>query len=295
MAESQLLQGLMTFGIGAAAGGITNAAAVWLLFHPKEPRRVGPFVIQGTIPKSQDRIAQSLGRWVSEGLASKELEGAARHFITAQRDALLHDERPLLERLPGGLLAAVEQAITDYLPVAVEQFGNTLADPDARSRISEALKRVLDHALANLKAHERVMAKLVITPDRLDRMLESLEGGGTAELSLAFESPEFKARLARAVNDAVVRFLRRPISERLWALGPDRLDGLERAAADYIVSALRAPETAEWARARAGEAVDALRDVPIVRPRTFRRSVWLGVVLGALVGALGWGASLLVG
>lgn len=295
MAEPQLLQGLLTIGIGAAAGGITNAAAVWFLFHPKEPRRFGPFVLQGTLPKSQDRIAQSVGRWVSDGLASSEMEGAARHVIAAQRDALLHDERPLLERLPAGLLAAVEQAITDYLPVAVEQFSDTLADPAARSRISEALKRVLDHALAHLKAHERVMAKLVITPDRLDRMLESLEGGGTGELSQAFESPEFKARLSRAVNEAVMRFLRRPISERLWALGPDRLDGLERAAGDYIVSALRAPETADWARARAGDVVGALRDVPIVRPRAFRRTVWLGVVLGALIGALGWGASLLVG
>ena len=294
MPEPLWLQGLAMIGVGALAGGITNSVGVWFLFHPKHPRRLGPFVLQGAIPRYRARIAESVERWVADGLASAALEAGARKFIAAQRDALLHDERPLLERLPRGLLAAVEQGITDYLPVAVEQFGSTLADPDARARISEALKSVLDHALANLKTHERVMAKLVITPDRLDRMLESLEGGGVAELSAAFESPEFKARLSRAVNDAAVRFLRTPIAERLWALGPDRLDGLERAASDYVVAALQAPETRDWTSARAGEAVEVLRDYPIGRPRSLGLIVMSGFVLGALVGALGWGLSLLL-
>ena len=293
MPEPLWLQGLITVGVGALAGGLTGAVGAWLLVHPREPLRLGPFTLQGAIPRNHARLSASIGRRVAEGLASGELEAVARGFIAAQRDALLHDERPLLERLPRGLLAAVEQAITDYLPVAVEQFGATLADPRARARISEALRAVLDHALSNLRAHERVMAKLVITPDRLDRMLEGLEEGGVAELAAAFESPEFKARLAVAVNEAVVRFLRRPIAERLWALGPDRLDGLERAASDYIVAALRAPGTGEWVSARARDAVGGLLDLPFDRSRELRRIVWLGVGLGAAVGALGWEVLLL--
>lgn len=351
MAESVWLQGLVTVGVGAISGGITNAVAVWMLFHPYRPWGVGPLRIQGAIPKNQARLAKTIGRtvgerllseedlarqltsaglrtafdravvatvdavlnrprgslreelphpvveelersldpivkelarrlaaqietpefssvldrvvtvdtWVTEGLASRELETAVRHFIATQRADLLRDERPLLERLPQGLQTALEQAITDYLPVAVERFGAVLADPSARARIRDALKSVLDRALSNLKAHERVMAKLVITSDRLDRMLEGLEGGGVEELAQAFQSPEFKARLSAAVNEAVVRFLRTPMAERLWALGPDRLDGLERTAADYIVAALRAPETRDWAVARARDAVTLAR------------------------------------
>jgi len=351
MTESLWLQGLVTIGVGAVSGGITNAVAVWMLFHPHRPWGFGPLKIQGAIPKNQARLAKSIGRtvgerllsvedlsrhlgspalraafdgavadavdgllnrprgslreelprpvvaeleralepiavelarrvallvetpefaealdryvtldrWVADGLASAELEAAVRRFIAAQRAGLLRDERPLLDRLPAGLLAALEQAVTDYLPVAVEQLGRALADPASRDRIRAAVKTVLDRALANLKTHERVMAKLVITSDRLDRMLEGLEGGGVEELAAAFQSPEFKARLSSAVNDAVVGFLRAPIAERLWALGPDRLDGLERAAADYIVAALRAPETRYWAVARARDAVALAR------------------------------------
>ena len=286
MPEPLWWQGLALIGTGTLAGGITASVNVWLLFHPREPRRLGPFTLQGALPKYQARISQSAAQWVTEGLASESLEAGARQFIASQRDALLHDERPLLERLPRGLLAAVEQSITDYLPVAVEQFGSTLADPEARSRITEALTSVLDQAVASLKAHERLVARLVVTPDRVDRMV--------SELSQVFESPDFKARLSRTVNEAVVRFLRTPIAERLWTLGPDRLDGLERAASDFVVAALKAPETADWASARARDAAEALRDYPIALPRSLKRSVALGFVLGALVGALGWGVMLLL-
>lgn len=281
MPEPLLWQGLVLIGVGTLAGGITSSVNVWLLFHPKSPSRLGPFTLQGAIPKYQARIAQSVERWVTEGLASQALEAGARHFIASRRDALLHDERPLLERLPRGLLAAVEQGITDYLPLAVEQLGSTLEDPEARTRITEALRGVLDQAVANLKAHERIVARLVVTPDRLDRMV--------SELGLVFESPAFKARLSQTVNDAVMRFLRTPIAERLWTLGPDRLDGLERAASDYVVAALKSPETADWASARAREVVEALRDYPIGMPRSLTRGVGLGFGLGALIGALSWG------
>ena len=351
MAEPVWLQGLVTVFVGALSGGITNAVAVWMLFHPYEPRGVGPFKLQGAIPKNKARLAKSIGktvgqrllteedlarqlaapglreafdraiatfldkalntprgplkdelppalaaelersleplaeglaerlagflegtgfdatldkyvaldRWVKEGVERPELERAVRAFIVTQRDRLLHDEHPLLERLPTGLVAALEHAIADYLPVAVERIGALLSDPEARARIRDGLKRFLDRAIRNLAMHERVMAKLVITENRIERVLTSLEGDGLTDLVEVFESPEFRAQVGRAVNDAVVRFLRRPIAERLWALGPDRLDGVEHAAADYVIAALRAPETQRWAVARTRDAIDLAR------------------------------------
>src|SRR5438309_4412655 len=353
MAEPVWLQGVVTIFVGALSGGITNAVAVWMLFHPYEPRGVGRFKLQGAIPKNKARLAKSIGktagqrllteedlarqltapgvreafdraiagfldnllntsrgslkdelppalaaelersleplaqgmanrladflegpgfdgalelekyvaieRWVEEGVERPELERAVRAFIATQRDRLLHDEHPLLERLPPGLVAALEQAIADYLPVAVERIGGLLSDPEARARVRNGLKRFLDRAIRSLAMHERVMAKLVITENRIERVLASLEGDGRADVAAVFESAEFRGQVGRAVNDAVVRFLRRPIAERLWALGPDRLDGVEHAAADYIIAALRAPETRRWAVARARDAIALAR------------------------------------
>ena len=327
------LEALSTIGFGALAGGITNAVAVWMLFHPYERRGLGPFAIQGAIPKNRARLAKAIGKtvgqrllsqddlaqqltspvlrdaferalatvldnvfnsprrsileelppplvaeleqalepiaerladglarfvegpgfdavvdrhlaleaWVSESVGRPELEQAIREFIAGVRGRALRDERPLLDRLPADLIAAVQQGIADYLPIAVERLGSVLADPVARERIRAALKRALDHALRQMMVHERVMARLVITERRIDRALGGLEGGGLTELIAVFEAPEFRAQVAQAVNDAVVRFLRTPLAQRLWALGPDRLDGVERAAADFIVRALRAP------------------------------------------------------
>ncbi|MBI1967590.1 MAG: DUF445 family protein [Gemmatimonadetes bacterium] len=348
MPQPLWLQGLITIGVGALSGGVTNAIAVWMLFHPYERRGIGPFTLQGAIPKNKARLAKSIGktvgerllsqedlarqlaspglreafdravaafldqalntprgalkdelppalaaelerslepvagglaqrlaefvagpgferaieryvaldRWVDEGVSRPELEQAIRGFLAAQRARLLHDERPLIERLPAGLVAALEQAIADYLPVAVERLGGLLADPEARERIRVGLKKFLDRAIRNLMVHERVMAKLVVTEKRLDRLLVSLEGDGLTEIADVLESAEFRTQVARAVNDGLVRFLRTPLADRLWALGPDRLDGIERAASDYIIAALRAPETRRWAVARAREAVE---------------------------------------
>lgn len=349
MAQPLWLQGLITIGVGAVSGGITNAVAVWMLFHPYERRGIGPFRIQGAIPKNKSRLAKSIGkavgerllspedlarqltspelrtafdkaiasfldqalntprgalkdelppalaaelersleplalalaerlgdfvegpgfdaaigkyvaldRWVEDGIGRPELEQAIRGFLQTQRDRLLHDERPLLDRLPTGLVAALEHAISDYLPVAVERLGAVLADPTARERLRGGLKKFLDRAIRNMMVHERVMAKLVITETRIDRLLDSLEGdaGGLSEIAEVLESAEFRSQVARGVNDGLVHFLRTPLADRLWALGPDRLDGIERAAADYILTALRSPETRRWAVARAHEAI----------------------------------------
>src|SRR5439155_1138274 len=106
-----------------------------------------------------------------EGVERPELERAVRALLATQRDRLLHDEHPLLERLPAGVVAALEHAIADYLPLAVERIGGLLSDPEARARIRDGLKRFLDRAIRNLAMHERVMAKLVITESRIERVL----------------------------------------------------------------------------------------------------------------------------
>jgi hypothetical protein len=218
-------------------------------------QQLGRFV---TGPGFDEAIAQhvALDRWVEEGVSRPELEKAIRTFLATQRARLLRDERPLLDRLPPGVVAALEHGITDYLPLAVERLGALLADPLARDRIRGGLKKFLDRAIRNLMVHERVMAKLVVTEKRIDRMLESLEGDGLGEVAEVLESTEFRAQVAGAVNDGLLGFLRTPLADRMWALGPDRLDGIERAAADYIITVLRSPETVRWAAARARQAID---------------------------------------
>ena len=62
------IQALITIGLGALAGGVTNQIAIWMLFHPYEPPKLFgrwrlPF-LQGAIPKNQPRLAAAIGRTV---------------------------------------------------------------------------------------------------------------------------------------------------------------------------------------------------------------------------------------
>lgn len=336
---SVLAEAALAVGFGALAGGLTNAVAIWMLFHPYRARGLGPFRLHGAIPKNQARLAKSIGRtvgerlltpddlarqlnapelrdafdralsglldaalnrerrspreelppvllgeieatlqpvaarlaerlaqyvasaemdellgrhvalehWVEQAVTSEELERAVRAFVSTQRQRLEQDQTPLLDRLPPGLVHAAQQAIADYLPIAVERVGDLLADPDARERIRQALKRFLDNAIRQLMLHERLVAKLVVRERTIDRVLAGLEGDGLGDIVELFHAPDFRAQIARAVNDAVVRFLRTPLAERLRTLGSARLDGLEQAAVAYVLSVLRAPRTQTWA------------------------------------------------
>src|SRR5688500_6706193 len=252
MDQQLVIQGAVTVAVGAISGGITNAVAIWMLFHPYEPRGVGRLKIQGAIPKNKDRLARSIGKTVGErlltpedlserlgapsvraaftdaiggalgtlleqergplreqlspevvraldeavaGLAPKvaarvptwadsddlarmmrgfidriaseigerpiggalagghreliagkvqgwveglaegdELEATLRRFVSTQLAKLESDDRPLLDRLPHGLIGTVEHAITDYLPIALERLSALLSDPEAREK-----------------------------------------------------------------------------------------------------------------------------------------------------------------
>ncbi len=357
MNHQLLVTGIVTVLVGALSGGITNAVAVWMLFHPHDRRGFGPFRFHGAIPKNKARLAKSVGKAVGERLLTPEdlaqrlstpsvyetfaraiggflndllerdrgplrqglspslletveqalpelsdvvarrlaeytagpafvarvevwqeklraelgdrplgevltagrreslarkvdewvgqmaegeaLENAVRGFITQQMDSLARDDRPLLERLPPGLVGAVEQGITDYLPVAVERLGSVLQNPDTRRQVEGALRDAFDHTVRDLLLHERILAKMVVTDRTIARLVDGFERRGLDRLGFELKSPAIEAQVARAVNDAVVSFLRIPLAERFRRLGEQRRADLEKTLGDWAVKLAR--------------------------------------------------------
>lgn len=342
---------------GACAGGITNAIAIWMLFRPHERRGIGPFSIQGAIPKNKARLARSIGRTVGEKLltpgdlasrlsapqvraafdeavgravrgvlerehgtpreylganAVEVVEGAVGHlgerlaarvtefvardefegvagdwlarvrseldgrpvgeFLTpARRDLLANqvdswlggiadshgveetlrdwatrqlarfeaDERSLADRLPPGLAAPLEQAITDTLPVALDKLGRLLADPETKATVRRALREAFDTAGKKLLFHERLVARFVVNDSALARLVDGFEGEGFDQLAAALTSEPMRSRIAATVRDGLASLLEEPLGPRLQRLTPERRAQLERVLGDWLVRAAR--------------------------------------------------------
>ena len=403
MISDTLLQGLVTIGVGAVSGGITNAVAIWMLFHPHESRGIGPLRLQGAIPKNKSRLAKSIGktvgerlltpedigrrlqepkvraaftgavggvldtlleqergtleqelppeihalvqkfvtelgpkaadrvaqwaeteefggmlagfldrlevdigerplsesltderrgmiagsvrRWVADLAEHDELEATLRSFVATRLERMAGDNTPLLDRLPPGLVGAVEAAITDYLPIALERLGALLGDPAARERVEFALRDAFDHSIRDLLLHERILAKLVVTDRTIERLVDGFEAEGFDRFAEALTEPGMKAQVTRAVNDAVVNFLRLPLGARLRNLGAAKFDALETTLADWLVRVARDPATRD-ALARAADRLlavverrtwgDVLRVIPRERATEMVRNALRG-------------------
>lgn len=56
--------------ISAFIGWLANRILIKMLFHPREPKRIAGFVLQGIFPKKQQQLAEKLGKLVSNELFS---------------------------------------------------------------------------------------------------------------------------------------------------------------------------------------------------------------------------------
>jgi uncharacterized membrane protein YheB (UPF0754 family) len=392
MDSQTLVSGAVTIGVGALSGGITNAVAVWMLFHPHEPYKLGPFTLQGAIPKNKARLARSVGRVVGERLLTAEdlsrrleaptiralfdravegiLEGIltrehgplseslgpdlvqavrsslpgmarqiaarfaeharspafessaarwiaqgreeladiplsatltpdrqvklaaqverwvgglvdgdalaepARRFILRQITLLEEDRQPLEDRIPPRLIGAVEQAIADYLPLALARVGDVLADPAARAQLQAALRDAFDHAVRELLLHERLVAKLVVTDKTLARLVDGFAGEGFDRFAAAFQGAEIRARMGAAIADGVRTYLRVPLGERIARLAPERRVALADSLTEGLLQTLRGLESRQALAHGVEQALDAAG-----------RRTW-----GELIGALPPGA-----
>jgi uncharacterized membrane protein YheB (UPF0754 family) len=391
----ELLRALLTVLAGSLAGGLTNTVAVWMLFHPYEPPRLGPFrlrFLHGAIPKNQARLAAAVGRTVGHRLLTQEdlariladrefreafdrrlsaflsellegdrgslrellpepvlaevetlLEGVVDQLLprlqvwihspafeaSAERrtrelldrmadepvgavltpareealasalegwlvsaveregfrgvvedylergaGALLQGDRTLEEILPLGLASSLERALASYLPVAVQRLGRLLEDPVARARVESALHDLFQRLLRDLRFHQRVVARLVVNQETLEKVLSTVEEEGAERLSEMLRDPEVQRALARGINEAVVDLLRRPVSEVLGVPDDPNVIQARETLAGWVMGIARDPETrrflVEKLRGGLGKAAegtwgDLLRRVPAER------------------------------
>ncbi len=375
----ELLRAVLTVAFGALAGGITNTVAVWMLFHPYEPPRIGRWrirLLHGAIPKNQARLAEAVGRTVGnrlltdEDLArtfatqefreafdvrvssflnevlekerpslretlppeiSRELDGLLQGLVDVgleRLDVYLHStafERAIADRsedlvetlrnqpigeiltperedllaqtvdqwldsvtdsagfrravdeslensarrflrpgrtfeevLPSGLVASLEKAVAAYLPLAIQRLGRLLEDPVARARFETTVHDLLQRFLHDLRFHQRVVARLIVTEGTVDRVLGTIEEEGAEHLSEMLRDPAVQDAMARGVNDAVVDFLQRPVTSVLGTPDDPNVREARETIAGWIVAGAREPAARRYLVEKMRAALDRM-------------------------------------
>src|SRR5438105_7695520 len=167
--------------VGTVAGGLSDTVAVWMLFNPKQKR----FGFQGAIPKNQARLAKSLGRTVGERLltpgdlqselARPELLAAFQARLEDVIATILTSRDPLIDKVPPAVVTALEGAMTSYLPVAMTKLGAFLGQPTTRVKLRTALHAMFNRLVDDMRFHERIFAKLMMTESEFDAVLGASE------------------------------------------------------------------------------------------------------------------------
>ncbi len=362
-----LTRALVNIVFGALAGGLTNTVAIWMLFHPYRPPKIGRFQIgflQGAIPKNQPRLAAAVGRtvgnrlltdqdleqtfrneefqaafrerlgaflhdvmytergalrdllpsavlprveevkleiveyglerlqlyldserfettigrraseivssigdepvadiltpareqaistaieeWITSAVESDDFSEAVDDYLGRASEKLLEPGRTFEEVLPTGLVGAVEKGIAGYLPLAIQRLGSILEDEDARERFERFVHDLLHRFLSDLKFHQQIVARLIMTEATVDRVLDTIEAEGAQRLSEMLQEPELQDAMAKGVNDAIVDFLRRPVSSVLGEPDdPSVLDARETLV-QWLVGIAKDPATRQF-------------------------------------------------
>ncbi|MBE0592204.1 MAG: DUF445 family protein, partial [Gemmatimonadales bacterium] len=236
-AEFSLLRLAVMVVFGALTGGLTNAVAISMLFHPYEPRGPWRLKFQGAIPKNRARIARTIGKTVGQRLLTAEdlahqlsapgmreaFDRAVHHFV----ETLLETERGSIRgELPPGLLTELEAAI-DHIAGSVADSAVAYLVSDAfRGTAEKFLEKARDEFAERPIGEVLTAARQAAIRERVERWV--VEAAGSTELEATIES-WLDRHVERLSED------RTPLLEKL---PPDLVAVVEREMAGYIPHAL---------------------------------------------------------
>jgi uncharacterized membrane protein YheB (UPF0754 family) len=286
-----------------------------MLFNPKKKR----FGFQGAIPKNQARLAKSLGRTVGERLltpgdlqtelARPELLAAFQSRLEDVIANMLTSRDPLIDKVPPAVVTALEGATTAYLPVAMTKLGAFLGQPTTRVKLRTALHSMFNRFVEDMRFHERIFAKLMMTEKKFESVLDAIETDGVEQVVGLLEEPEIREEISKAIHDAILTYLQKPISEILGDV-----EAKKDPEAPARLAASAAPVIWEWIHDQLPELIKKLDVQAMVERKVMAFSVerveeilrnviqnelnliiTTGYVLGGLIGVCTFGLQKLLG
>jgi uncharacterized membrane protein YheB (UPF0754 family) len=203
--------------------------------------------VGGVLTRTRGAALESaVDDWLQAAAESEDFRTTVADYLDRAAEQLLTPGRTFEDILPLGLVSSLEKAIASYLPLAAERLGGLLEDPKARSRFESTIHDLLHRFLRDLKFHQRVVARLVVTEETVDKVLDTIEAEGAERLSEILRDPAVQEAIAAGVNQAIVDFLRRPVREVLGEPHDPAVMEARDTLTGWVVGMARDPATREF-------------------------------------------------
>jgi uncharacterized membrane protein YheB (UPF0754 family) len=171
---------------GVVIGYVTNWVALWMIFQPVHPHRIGPFKIQGLFIRRQPEVADVYARIIADDIVTLSNMGdELLHGPQSDRTRRMIETRlkPAVDRSIGAARPAVRVAVgpRQYDAIreaiateAVEYTMTPLSDPDFNRRQSSEIRELIGERMRELP--EEDFQELLRSAMREDEWLLLLHG-----------------------------------------------------------------------------------------------------------------------
>ena len=220
---------------------------------------IGDQTLSDVLPASRRAELVDQGRALALTLSHSEtVASAVADSVRAQAESLLTREEPLFKAMPAELSAMLDKAVDAYIPVAVDRLGVWLSQGESRERVKRTLQGLMSRFVTELRFHERVLARFLVTERALEKALDALGGEGVDELSALLREPAIRDQVTRAVRDGVESLLRKPLRDIVGSPDAQRVTSLSDGLSSGVLRVLRAESTQTFV---AGKIESALEGV----------------------------------
>jgi uncharacterized membrane protein YheB (UPF0754 family) len=172
--------------LGVLVGYVTNWVALWMIYEPPQPRRIGPFLVQGLFIRRQPEVADVYARIVSDEILTMRnfghelLEGPRRDRTRTLIETAM---RPAIDRATGRARAAVRVAVgadeydrisRSFAAEPVEHIMTPLGDPEFSAGQSATMRKLIAERMRELAPED--FSEMLRTATRQDEWLLLLHG-----------------------------------------------------------------------------------------------------------------------
>ena len=150
---------------GALIGYVTNYLAIKMLFHPRQPKRLLFFTVQGIFPKKQREFGARLGQLVAgELLSIDEITAHLKDYIASQE---------FLDRLEERVKYLIVEKLTKEFPM----FSMILND-EVLNKLTKVFREDLRDLVSNLIEH---LSQRLEQDVKIEQLVEEKVAGFSVE------------------------------------------------------------------------------------------------------------------